>query len=157
MKAHLTHGAIAAAIAGSMIVGGDVVAPRHITQVTHSVQASKHAWPDLSGAEVDALAAALAPLKGKKVIILCGDAACTDLAQDIDDAMETAGVDSLLDRPALPLGYGIGVAATNEARESAVTLAAAIRNATQGRYDPPVTENRDAGEYLILGIGKHKR
>ncbi len=152
-KDHFIHGSIAAVV-GAAVAGGAVyVIPKHVEQVTHEIAISKHAWPDLTDAQKDGLSTRLAGLKGERVIVMAADAAGTDLAEDIDDAMEKAGVDSAIDRPALPLGYGIGVVAEDAKLAKADELAASLHAVTD------LTVSRTAGKSLggviIVVIGKH--
>ncbi len=72
--------------------------------------AAKHAWPDLTVAEKSALARVLKTIpKGVKFDIICNTASCDDLAEDIDDALESSDHDSALDRSLAPIGYGVAV------------------------------------------------
>jgi hypothetical protein len=127
-------------------------------QITHSVYASKHAWPDLSEAEKAELASRLKPIAGK-LDIVCGDAGCSDLAADIDDAAEKAGVESVLDRPIGPLGYGLGVRA-DKGDDRAQRVADALKAATGGRLRPVVgtiePQNMPLPGYAQIFIGKNR-
>lgn len=160
MNSHVTHGAVAAVVAAA--ISGVVAhyAPAKIQQVTHSVYASKHAWPDLTDAEKTALAGVLKSLpKGVTFDIVCNDAGCTDLAMDIDDAMEEAGVDSVLDRSVLPLGYGVDLVVNAFDMDAATKAAAALKEATGGRLDLPVTlapPNTTKPGMVLIRIGKHR-
>jgi hypothetical protein len=153
MKQHVIPGAIAAVVAASIAGGVAHYAP--VQQVVHSIAVSKHAWMDLSDPQKADLAARLAPLKGMKILILSADAASTDLAQDIDDAAEAAGVDSALDRPMLPLGYGIGVQA-EEGDGHADELAAALAAVMGAKVDVIRAKTGTSGYPLWIVIGKHK-
>lgn len=153
MKQHLVPGAIAAAVAASIAGGAAHFAP--VKQVTHSIAVSKHAWADLTDPQKVDLAARLAPLKGSKVLILSADASSVDLGQDIDDACEAAGVDSALDRPMLPLGYGIGVQA-EEGDGNAELLAGALAAVTGAKVDVIRAKTTSSGYPLWVVIGKHR-
>jgi hypothetical protein len=157
MKQHLIAGAIAAAVAFGVAHYG----PVKIQQVAHTVYASKHAWPDLTDDEKTALANVLKTLpKGIKFDIICNDAGCADLAMDIDDAMEEAAVDSVLDKSVLPLGYGIDLVVNAFDMETAEQAAAALKEATGGRLDLPVTlapPNTTAPGIVLVRIGKYRR
>lgn len=153
MKQHLIPGAIAAVVAASIAGGVAHYAP--VKQVVHSVNASKHAWPDLTDAQKADMVERLAPFKGTKILILSADAASTDLAQDIDDAAELAGVDSALDRPMLPLGYGIGVQAEG-GDERAAQLADALGAVTGAKVDIIRAKTASSGYPLWVVIGKHR-
>lgn len=151
MKQHIVSGVVAAAIAG----GVAVAKPPKVTQVTHSIAVSKHAWPDLTDAQKTELSRRLGEI-GKSIAILCGDAACTDLAQDIDDAAEDAKINSILDRPASPLGYGLGVQSDAFGKSAAEALASALRDVTGLQVE--VATGMTLPQYpLFVLIGKHPR
>lgn len=158
MKDHIIHGAIAAVVAASIAGGIAHYAP--VKQVAHSVQASKHAWPDLTDDEKAAIAAVLKTVPpGVKFDIVCNDGACTDLALDIDDALETAGLDSSLDRSLGPLGYGVGIQVNEADLEAAQAAARALRSGTQGRLDLAVAiapPNANPPGYVTIMIGKYR-
>jgi hypothetical protein len=148
MNSHLTHGAIAAAVAAFVAAAAINLSP--VRQVMHSINASKHAWRDLTDAQKADLGRRFAAIPGLKLDINCGDGACTDLAQDIDDAAERAGVESILDHPITPLGYGIGIAADagdDRGQKVAAALAAA------GELKSTVKTDRTFG-YVAIFIGK---
>jgi hypothetical protein len=148
MKQHITAAAIAAAVAGAI----GLSQPAKVTQAIH---ASKHAWPDLTDAQKAALSSALGPLGGRiKIDIVCNDAACSDLAQDIDDACEAAGVDSVLDRAIGPLGYGIGLQAGQAEKTAAESVAAALKAVG---IDAPIVPGKSAPGYVAIVIGKHRK
>lgn len=157
MKQHVISGAVAAAVAASISVAN----PPKVTVVTKSVYVSKHAWPALSDADKSALADALKAIpNGVKFDIVCNNAACNDLAMDIDDAMEMAGLDSVLDHAIGPLGYGIAVQASAFDKDKAQQAAGALKKATNGRLDVPVTEaakNTVPAGYVSIVIGKYRR
>jgi hypothetical protein len=174
---NVLHHGLAAAIACVISAGAyTFMPPREIThrvteQVNHTVNASKHAWPDLTDAQKvglagslklisagrgdsgDAVSGGAAPLK---LAIICGDGACTDLAQDIDDAAELAGVDSVLDRPFSALGYGVGVQAeAGDARGPA--LAAVLSDVIGGPVAATIGSTRMSGYPVWIVIGKHPK
>jgi hypothetical protein len=121
----------------------------------------KHAWPDLTESEKAALAAVLKTLpKSTKFDIVCNDAACIDLAMDIDDAMEAAGLESVLDHSLGPLGYGIAVQVNAADRPAAETAIAALKEASGGRLDLPLAESAAGASppgYVTIVIGKYRR
>lgn len=145
-------GALAGAGAQHLMPGKERIVEKQ-TQVT--IAASKHAWPDLTQDETIAIGEQLAALKGVRVYIFCNDAACDDLAHDIDDAMEIAGAVSTLDRPAFPPGYGFAVAASKGDQRARV-LADAISRATSGRLSPVVLISDTADGAIQVIIGKHR-
>jgi hypothetical protein len=154
MRQHIVQASIAAAVAAAISGGVAYKAPAKIEQVVHSVNVSKHAWPDLTSAQKAALAEKLADEVKAPFVILCGNASCNDLAEDIDDAAENAKVPSVLDRPVTPLGYGIGVEGEN-GDGRAEKLAAALREVTGLEVD--VTRGRTLPEYpLFVLIGKYR-
>jgi hypothetical protein len=153
MKEHVIPGTIAAVIAAAIAGGVSKYAPVKVEQVQHSIMTSKHAWPDLTDKQKSDLAAALP--KGGKLLILSADAASTDLAQDIDDAAELAGVESALDRPALPLGYGIGVQC-EDGDPSGAVLAAALGHIMGVQVDLIHATTKGSGYPLWVVIGKHR-
>lgn len=128
-------------------------------QVNHTVNASKHAWPDLTDGEKAALAEVLKTVpKSVKFDIICNDAACNDLAMDIDDAMEKAGLESFLDRSLGPLGYGIDILVNAFDMETAKAASAALKKATGGRLDLAVSEapkDTNPPGYVTIRIGKY--
>lgn len=151
MKQHITAAAIAAVVAGAIAAA----MPAKVTQTTHSIATSKHAWPDLTDVQKAALSSALSPLNGRiKVDIVCNDAACSDLAQDIDDACEMAGIDSVLDKAVGPLGYGIGIQAGQAEKVAAESVAAALKAVG---IDTPIVDGKSAPGYVAILIGKHPR
>jgi hypothetical protein len=154
VKHHALSAAIATAIAGGAVT---LKAPK-IEQVAATVYASKHAWPDLTDPQKVALAAVLKTLpKGIKFDIVCNDAGCSDLAADIDDACEQAGVDSVLDRALGPLGYGAYVQVNGDDLVAAQTAIGALRSATNGVLDPPIKKGPSAKGYVTIFIGKYRR
>jgi hypothetical protein len=130
-------------------------------EVARQGRAGKHAWPDLTEDEKAALTGVLKTLpKSTKFDIVCNDAACIDLAMDIDDAMEAAGLVSVLDRSLGPLGYGIAVQVNAAERPTAETAIAALKRATGGRLDLPLTEAATGATppgYVTIVIGKYRR
>ncbi len=148
MRTHLVHGSIAALVSAAVSAGA----------AYHVQKTSKHAWPDLTAGQKEAFAASVKGLPFK-IDIASADGASTELAYDLDDAFEDAGVASQLDRPLLPLPYGISVAAPKgadqKANDAAEKVAGALKAALGGRYDVPIVP----GQYpfLIISIGKRPR
>lgn len=118
----------------------------------------KHAWPSLTGEEKDALSEVLKTLpKDIKFDIVCNDASCSELASDIDDCMEKAGLDSALDHSLGPLGYGIAVEVNPFDQDKAEQAVAALKKATGGRLDVPVMlakPGTNPAGYVSILIGK---
>ena len=153
MKQYLIPGAIAAVVSAAIGSGALLIPKQIVHEITHV--ASKHTWPGISDVAKAAIVRDLGEtLRGAKVIIVCQDGSCTDLAQDVDDALEDAHADSVLDRPAFPLGYGIGITADPGLKEKAAALRVAL--AMRAGLDVPVTEGRPDG-YIVLAIGKRQR
>lgn len=158
MKHHAIPAAIAVAVAAATATGLDLSkgprqVTREVTSVTHSVNASKHAWPDLSTEEQAALARELAWLKGGKVVIFCEGADCRDLQTDLDNALEDAGVDSTRDRPMFSLGYGVRIVAA-PGDTAAERLAAALSTTTTLH---PTVMHAEGVRGLMITIGKRPR
>jgi hypothetical protein len=155
----LKHAATAAVAMLFGAVGGiglQYARPQIVEKPVHvTVAASKHAWPDMTQAETIALGEALSSLKGEVVSILCNDAACDDLAHDIDDAMQIADARSSLDRAALPLGYGFAVF-TGPGDDRGPKIAAAIKTATAGKLSPEAQTSDTAKGMVLIVIGKRR-
>jgi hypothetical protein len=115
----------------------------------------KHAWPSLTGEEKDAITEAARSLpKGTKFDIVCNDASCSELASDIDDALEGAGIESSLDHAAGPLGYGVGITVNPFDRPAAEKAIDILKRATGGRLAPPIINGTSAPGYVSIFIGK---
>jgi hypothetical protein len=72
--------------------------------------ASRFAWPGLGQDATIALGEALKKtIPGKKVVVWCATVDCTDLAADLDDAFQIAGVDSDIDRREIDSSDDVGV------------------------------------------------
>ena len=160
LRDHLFHAALSALVATAAAAAVLHYTPRKIEQITQHFAATKHAWPALSDAEKSALAAVLATLpKSAKFDIVCNTASCDDLAEDIDDAMEAAGLQSGLDHAVGPLGYGIGVMVNAADKDAAQQAIAALSKATNGRLDPALSiaarGGNPPGTVTIL-IGKYR-
>jgi hypothetical protein len=149
-RQQLDHALIAAAVAATVSFAAIEFSP--IRQIAHTVNASKHAWTDLTTAQKEDLSRRLKAIPGLKLDIVSSDAASTDLAQDIDDAAEMAGVASLLDRPIVPLGYGIGIEA-DEGDDRGRKVADALTASTSGELKPVLKTDRTYG-YVVIAIGK---
>src|SRR5579871_2639816 len=144
MKQHLIAGVVAAAVAS----GISVYAPPKVTQIHHEIALSKHAWPDLTEAQRLALAETWKATPPRvKIDIVCNDAGCSDLAADIDDAAEDAGVDSQLDKAIGPLGYGIAIQANEFDKAEAEQMIAAIAQATDGALAPQFLPGKPPAGY----------
>jgi hypothetical protein len=148
MKNHIAHGVIAAAVAAAVSTAALVTMP------TKRVAALEHAWPGLSAQQKVDLGNRLREIPGRlQLDIVCIDASCSDLAEDIDDAGEQAGIVSQLDHVSTPLGYGIGVKADTLA--TAQQVAKAISDASGGVLSPEAAADRTFG-YAVIFIGKHR-
>src|SRR5260370_32252042 len=106
------HGT-AAVVAAMVAIGAQTALPPKERIVEKPVQvtiaASKHAWPDLSDPEKQALTARLGWLAGTKVAIFCDGADCRDLQTDLDDVFEDAKIASHRSIPFDSLGYGFSI------------------------------------------------
>ena len=115
----------------------------------------KHAWPSLTPEEKDAIAEIAKTLpKGIKFDSVCNDASCSELASDIDDALEAAGIESGLDHAAGPLGYGVAITVNEFDRPAAERAAAMLKQATNGRLDVPIIGGSSPAGYVSIIIGK---
>jgi len=154
---HLILALMEAAVALGILLSFAHYGPVRVEQVTHSIAASKHAWQDLTDAEKVQLAdlAKRDFPKGIKIDIVCNDAGCSDLAADLDDAFEDAGIESSLDKAIGPLGYGIGVAA-GKFDENAAEVLINVISASTG-LQPAMTSNKSAPGYVTILIGKKPR
>lgn len=161
LKDHLHHGAVAAVLSVAAAAGAVYLKAPIVQQPISVVEASKHAWPALSDKEKLALAGVLRPLpKTAKFEIVCNDASCDDLAEDIDDAMEVAGLESSLDRSIGPLGYGIGVQVNEADKARAQSAIAALNLATGGRLTPTLMiakPGQNLPGYVTILIGKYRK
>lgn len=159
MNQHLSVAAVALVVGALAGFGGQRLSPpreKIVEKPVHvTVAASKHAWPDLNEAETIALGEKLASLKGATVTIMCNDAACDDLAHDLDNAMEIADAKSSLDRSVMPLGYGIGVITKDVATSQQV--AGAIKAVTAGRLDVGSYTQDNLNGAILIVIGKRPR
>lgn len=153
MNTHVAHALIAAMVAA--VVSATAVKVMPAPQVANKTAALGHAWPGLSGEQKDKLAAAFKQISGLKLDIVCADASCSDLAEDVDDAAEKAGVNSQLDHAVFPLGYGMGVKA-DEGDDRARQVADAITTASGGALKPVVATDRMSG-WVAIFIGKYER
>ena len=122
------------------------------------VAAGRHAWPSLDDAEKADLVTALKLIGLKvKIDIVCNDAGCGELAADLDDACEDAGLDSTLDKAIGPLGYGIGVQANEFDKPAAEALIEAVTTASQRRLAPTLAPGTSPPGVVTLLIGKKPR
>lgn len=152
MKSYVIHGCIAAIVASGIVGGANFF---HRPTV---VAASKHAWPALDDAEKAALTEVAKTLpKGIKIDIVCNDAGCSDLAADIDDALEDAGIESTLDKAIGPLGYGVGVQVNEFDRPAAEQAIEMLKRATNDRLAPTVVAGKSPPGYVTILIGKRPR
>jgi len=154
MRQHVVPGTIAAVVAAVVAAAVPIVhLPTGTVQVVRS-GSDPRAWPALPPEQRNALAAALRGLDPRPdLLVLCNDATCVDLAHDIDDAAEDAGVGSALDRSVGPLGYGLGVVAESQPAADAV-LAALEVGGMRGAVAS--TQAHTDGRVLVV-IGKHPR
>jgi hypothetical protein len=118
----------------------------------------KHAWPSLTPEEQSAITEVAKTLpKGVKFDIVCNDASCSELASDIDDALEAAGIESGLDHAAGPLGYGLGLTVNEFDRPHAEKAVEMLKKATGGRLAPSIVNGSSPPGYVSIIIGKRPR
>jgi len=154
MKQHLISAAVAAAIAGGVVH----YAPPKIEQLVSVTGSGKHIWPGLSDQEKASFTEIARTFpKNVKFDIVCNDAGCAELAADIDDAFEDAGIESSLDKALGPLGYGIGVQVNEFDKAAAEAAVAAINKVTDGRLDPKIVSGQSPAGYVTILIGKKLR
>lgn len=157
MKQHLISGTIAAVISAAIAGGTAYYVPKQVEWVEYT-SAAKHAWPALTDEEKTAFTAIAKGFpKDVKFDIVCNDAGCSDLAADIDDAFEDAGIESALDKAIGPLGYGIGVQVNEFDRPAAEAAIAAVDRATDGRLKPTIVTGDSPPHYVTILIGKRPR
>lgn len=157
MKQHLIGGAIAALVATAVAGGAIHYRAPKVERIT-AYATGKHTWPALTDDEKTALTEVAKTLpKGIKLDIVCNDAGCSDLAADIDDAMEDAGIDSTLDKAIGPLGYGVGVQVNEFDRPAAEQAIAMLKAATGGRLAPDIVPGNSPPSYVTILIGKKPR
>jgi hypothetical protein len=118
----------------------------------------KHAWPSLTAEQKAAITEVAKALpKTAKFDVVCNDASCSELASDIDDALEDAGISSGLDHAAGPLGYGIGITVNVSDRPAAEKAVAMLKQATNGSLAPDIVNGTSPPGYVSIIIGKRPR
>lgn len=131
---------------------------RMAAKMSDSPSFLKHAWPALSQEEKSAITKVAKTLpKGIKFDIICNDASCSELATDIDDALEDAKVESSLDHAAGPLGYGVAITVNQFDRPAAEQAVEMLKQATNGRLAPPIINGTSPPGYVSIFIGKRPR
>jgi hypothetical protein len=155
---HLVVAALAAALAGAG--GGAVIShktipvPKAIERVTQQKVAHKYDWGALSDGEQASAAQAIGNLDRREVEVFCGVPACQDLAEDIDQVMDMTKAASTVRRPMLELGAGLGIM---PADDDARRIAQAIRDATGGRIDLQVIDQKYQGGGIAIVLGQKPR
>lgn len=156
LKQHGTAAGTAAIVAAGILAAIPQVKEKTIEKPVHvTVQASKHAWQDLSDDEKADLAGRIKGL-GVKVSIFCDGGDCRDLQTDLDDAFEDAGVASERAIPVNPLGYGFAVLYGVGQYPAGSQLVAALKASTNGRLVPELKSGLDING-LVVAIGKRPR
>lgn len=154
--------AVVALVAGALGAGGlhQVLPEKQRIVEKHSavrVVGSKYAWPDLTQDETITIGEKLAAkLKGVNITIFCNDSTCDELAHDLDDAMQIAGLSSALERSVTPLDEGFSVV-SREGDDRALTLAEAIKDGTGGRLIAGLRRQDLGADAIAIAIGKHRR
>lgn len=121
--------------------------------------ADQRQWGGMSKEELTALRDGVKQLAPQKVSIYCGGNYCRDLAEDLDEALESAGIDSYIEFPLFDLGKGTGAGPNSE---QVRTLVDAIKSATGGRVDlpamdPPPGPNGKPVDYngsIVIALGR---
>lgn len=161
LKHHLISGFVSAVIAAIFVVSGGYFVYNHAPRETVRVVATgRGAWPGLSGEQRDEMAIGLhnvpaGHLNSLQLLVLCNDGSCTELAHDIDDAAEDAGVDSALDRSFTPLGYGVGIIESEEVHVQSDAVAALLGSVLGLKVDR--RSQADTAHHVIIAIGKRPR
>jgi hypothetical protein len=122
--------------------------------------ASDRAWPQLNKAQLTALNAVLRQIKSARVEIYCGGSFCRGLAEDLDEAFESAGHDSNLEVPMFDIGKGLGIS-PSDARTRKIAQEIAI--VTKGLVILKVLVPTDAkgkpvdtGGKIVIALGRKK-
>lgn len=159
MKQQLVSAVVAAVMALGVVAGVEVLRPPHVEHLfTYMAAPSPHAWPTLGKDEKAALTAlARTWPKTVKFDIVCNDAGCSELAADLDDVFEDAGLESAIDKAIGPLGYGIGVQVSEFDKPAAETAIAAIDEITSGRLKTSIVSDKSPAGYVTIMIGKRPR
>lgn len=159
MKQHLVSGMVAALVAAATAGGIAHLRPPHVEHLlTYAAMPGPHAWPTLGLDEKAALADLARTFRRTvKFDIVCNDAGCSELAADLDDVFEDAGIESSIDKAIGPLGYGIGVQVNAFDREAAEAAIAAIDEITNGRLKPSIVGDNSPPGYVVILIGKRPR
>lgn len=155
-RRHVIMAAILATAAGT---GGGVVVnrampPPVIERVVRVHETHKYDWGALTGDEQKAAAIAIGSLDRREVEIFCGVPACQDLAEDVDELMDMTGAASAVRRPIIDLGAGMGI---SPADDDARKIAMAIKEATHGRIDLKIIDQKQPGGGLVIAIGQKPR
>jgi hypothetical protein len=129
--------------APSFAAGRKVYEPRSFVDRT---------WTGLSKARLRAINEVLRDLPASKVQIFCGGNFCRRLAEDLDEAFESAGFDSTIELPMFDLGKGMAISPANDASRK---IAASIRDITSGQVDLKVIDqSRPVAGRLIIALGR---
>lgn len=138
-----------ALVAATVAAGGatyvkirpNAVAPPKAERVIYQPRpAQARSWGSLSAAELVVLNATLVEMVPTKIEIYCPGNWCRDMAEDLDEAFESAGFDSYLVPPIFDIGKGVGISPdTKDVR----TIADAIRIASGGAVDLKVFDPVD--------------
>lgn len=114
--------------------------------------ANRFTWPKLGQEKTIVLGEQLKKtLSGRKVTIWCSTPDCTDLAADLDDAFQIAGMPSDIDRREIDSSHDAGLFVGGP---DADILAAAIAKATS--INPPIVAMPGDSPLAVI-IGKRKR
>ena len=159
MKHHFISAISAAFVAAIIALGIAFIRPPRVEHTwTYSNAFSPHAWPPLSLAEKSAFTDLARKFpKNVKFDIVCNDAGCSDLAADLDDAFEDAGLESALDKAIGPLGYGIGVQVNDFDKPAALSTIEAVAKITSGRLQPAIVAGTSPPGYVTILFGKRPR
>jgi hypothetical protein len=127
--------------------------PKPLKVVEHQVT-GKYGWGDMSKAEQAAAAKAIGNLDRREVQIFCGGSWCNDLADDMDRVFDAVQAASNVQRPFIDLGAGMGISPDEPATHK---IAQAFKDATDGRIDLKVIDQKQPGGGIVIALGKKPR
>lgn len=169
MSTNITPKIIAALFAGSVAVGAGgggayISKSRAPAQITNPAPrmvyaprvAPARSWGGLSAPEIASFANRVRAITASRVEIYCNGNYCRDLAEDLDEALESGGFDSYIEHPLFDLGKGMAIAPDNEQTRA---IATALRDATGGRLALTVMaagRDTDTAGKIVIAIARKK-
>lgn len=154
IRHHVISIAIASALATGLSYQVDrLFVPKPLKVIEHQV-VGKYGWGELTSAEQKTAAAIIGDLDRREVQIFCGQAGCQDLAEDMDEVFDMTKAASNVQRPFIDLGAGIGISPDEPATRK---IAAAFKQATDGRIDLQVIDKKQPGGGIVIALGRKPR